>query len=112
MLLVLDNITGHTTPAFVCWLMDHGVMPLYTPLGGSWLNMTESVPRILIRRGLADPPPENVGAIITALEATAAGLGRPPRGLAPARSRAPAPPRRLRRLHAPPRHSPPPNCPR
>jgi len=41
MLLVLDNLAGHTTPSFVCWLFDHGIMPLYTPLGGSWLNMTE-----------------------------------------------------------------------
>jgi hypothetical protein len=36
LLLVLDNLTGHKTPAFVCWLVRHGVMPLYTPLGGSW----------------------------------------------------------------------------
>ena len=41
MLLVLDNLAGHKTPSFVCWLFDHGIMPLYTPLGGSWLNMTE-----------------------------------------------------------------------
>jgi transposase len=33
-------------------------MPLYTPLGGSWLNMTESIPRILIRRGLAGTHPK------------------------------------------------------
>ena len=39
MLLVLDNLTGHKTPPFVCWLMAHGIMPLYTPLGGSWLNI-------------------------------------------------------------------------
>ena len=78
MLLVLDNLTGHKTPAFVCWLMDHGVMPLYTPLGGSWLNMTESVQRILIRRGVAGTHLETVGAIIAALEATAAGWNAAP----------------------------------
>jgi hypothetical protein len=72
-LLVLDNLTGPKTPAFVCWLMDYGVMPLYTPLGGSWLNMTESVQRILIRRGLAGTHPESVASIIDQLEATAAG---------------------------------------
>jgi hypothetical protein len=27
-------------------------MPLYTPLGGSWLNMAESIQRILKRRAL------------------------------------------------------------
>lgn len=78
MLLVLDNLTGHKTPAFVCWLMDHGVMPLYTPLGGSWLNMTESVQRILIRRGLAGTHPESVASIIDQLEATAAGWNAAP----------------------------------
>ena len=33
MLLVLDNLAGHKTPAFVCWLFEHGIMPLYTPGG-------------------------------------------------------------------------------
>jgi hypothetical protein len=33
MLLVLDNLAGHKTPGFVCWLFAHGIMPLYTPLG-------------------------------------------------------------------------------
>lgn len=41
MLLVWDNLTGHRTPDMVLWLMEHGIMPLYTPLGGSWLNITE-----------------------------------------------------------------------
>lgn len=41
MLLVLDNPAGHKTPAFVLWLYAHGIMPRYTPLGGSWLNMAE-----------------------------------------------------------------------
>ena len=52
MLLVLDNLAGHKTPAFVCWLFAHGIMPLYTPVGGSWLNMAESLQRILKRRAL------------------------------------------------------------
>ena len=34
MLLVLDNLAGHKTPAFVCWLFLHGIMPLYTPWAG------------------------------------------------------------------------------
>jgi len=45
MLLVLDNLTGHRTPAFVLWLFAHGVMPLYTPLGGSWLNLPKGHPQ-------------------------------------------------------------------
>jgi hypothetical protein len=35
LLLILDNLAGHKSAAFVCWLMAHGIMPLYTPLGGS-----------------------------------------------------------------------------
>ena len=46
LLLVMDNLKGHTSASFVVWLFNHGVMPLYTPLSGSWLNMTESIQRI------------------------------------------------------------------
>ena len=56
-LLVWDNLTGHKTSSFVDWLIQHGIMPLYTPLGGSWLNMTESIQRILKRRALARTAP-------------------------------------------------------
>lgn len=50
MLLVLDNLAGHKTPEFVPWLFAHGIMPVYTPVGGSWLNMAESIRRVLKRR--------------------------------------------------------------
>ena len=40
LLLIWDNLAGHYTPDLVLWLFGHGIMPLYTPLGGSWLNMT------------------------------------------------------------------------
>ena len=52
LLLVWDNLTGHKTPALVLWLCAHGIMPLYTPVGGSWLNMAESIQRVLKRRSL------------------------------------------------------------
>jgi len=39
LLLVWDNLAGHKTAEMVVWLCQHGVMPLYTPLGGSWLNI-------------------------------------------------------------------------
>ena len=41
MLLIWDNLKGHYTPELVLWLFAHGVMVLYTPLGGSWLNMAD-----------------------------------------------------------------------
>ena len=64
-LLVLDNLAGHKTPALVSWLFAHGVMPLFTPLGGSWLNMAESIQRVLKRRALGGEYPANPGEIIS-----------------------------------------------
>ncbi len=78
LLLVLDNLAGHRTPAFVLWLFAHGVMPLYTPLGGSWLNMAESIQRVLKRRALDGTHPATPDEISTALEATARGWNRDP----------------------------------
>ena len=71
MLLVLDNLAGHKTPELVCWLFAHGVMPLYTPVGGSWLNMAESLQRILKRRALDGQHPEDTAQIIARFEAVA-----------------------------------------
>lgn len=71
MLLVLDNLAGHKTPELVRWLFAHGIMPLYTPLGGSWLNMAESIQRILKRRALEGQHPSDTGQIIAWFEAVA-----------------------------------------
>jgi hypothetical protein len=71
MLLVLDNLAGHKTPEFVCWLFAHGIMPLYTPVGGSWLNMAESIQRVLKRRALDGQHPTDVGQIMGWFEAVA-----------------------------------------
>lgn len=78
MLLVLDNLTGHYTAEFVLWLFVQGIMPLYTPLGGSWLNMAESIQRILKRRALDGQYPETPQQIIDWLEAAARGWNRAP----------------------------------
>jgi hypothetical protein len=78
MLLVLDNLTGHKTPALLLWLFAHGIMPLYTPLSGSWLNMAESIQRILKRRALAGQHPETPEQIIAWFEAVAEHWNRSP----------------------------------
>ncbi len=78
LLLVLDNLTGHYTGDFVRWLFAHGIMPLYTPVGGSWLNMAESIQRILKRRALAGQQPTSPEEIIHWLEAQARGWNRAP----------------------------------
>jgi hypothetical protein len=64
MLLVFDNLQGHRTPRFVLWLFAQGIMPLYTPLGGSWLNMTESVQRMIGQRALAGQYPQTPAQIL------------------------------------------------
>ena len=77
-ILIMDNLAGHKTPEFVQWLFQHGIVPLYTPLGGSWLNMTESIQRILKRRALDGQYPTTPQDIITWLEATARGWNADP----------------------------------
>jgi hypothetical protein len=71
MLLIWDNLAGHKTPELVLWLFRHGIMPLYTPLSGSWLNMSESVQRILTQRALNGHHPTSPAEIISWLESTA-----------------------------------------
>jgi hypothetical protein len=78
MLLVLDNLAGHKTPEFVVWLFEHGIMPRYTPLGGSWLNRTESVQRIVQHRALDGQEPTTPQDIMDWLEAAAKGWNREP----------------------------------
>jgi DDE superfamily endonuclease len=78
LLLVLDNLTGHKTLAFVAWLLSQGIMPLYTPLGGSWLNMAESIQRILKRRALDGQHPQSPEEIMAWLEAVAAHWNKDP----------------------------------
>ena len=78
MLLVWDNLTGHKTPAMVLWLCRQGIMPLYTPLGGSWLNMAESIQRLLKRRALEGQHPHRPEEIGRWFEQTARAWNRQP----------------------------------
>jgi len=78
MLLILDNLAGHYTADFVLWLFAHGIMPLYTPLSGSWLNMAESIQRILKRRALEGHHPQTPDEIIAWMEAAARGWNHAP----------------------------------
>lgn len=77
-LLVWDNLAGHHSAALVCWLCAHGILPLYTPLGGSWLNMAESIQRILVHRALAGQHPQTATQIMAWLAATVRGWNAAP----------------------------------
>ena len=76
--LIMDNLAGHLSYDLVGWFFDHGVMPLYTPVGGSWLNMAESVQRIIVPRALAGQHPKNAQQVIDWLEQTVDGWNTKP----------------------------------
>lgn len=78
LILVWDNLAGHLSTEIVTWLFAHGVMPLYTPLSGSWLNMAESVQRIICGRALRGQHPHTVAELITWLEDTVTGWNAAP----------------------------------
>jgi hypothetical protein len=78
MLLVMDNLTGHRSVELLLWLFAQGVMVLYTPLGGCWLNMAESIQRILERRALSGQTPRTPEQIMTWFEQTARAWNRAP----------------------------------
>jgi hypothetical protein len=77
-IVVWDNLAGHLTDDLVDWLFDHGILPLYTPLSGSWLNMAESVQRIIVRRALCGQHPTTAQHVIDWLEQTVAGWNQNP----------------------------------
>jgi hypothetical protein len=78
LLLIVDNLAGHKSADLVLWLFNHGIIPLYTPLGGSWLNMAESIQRILERRALHGHHPTQPAEIIAWLESAARSWNRNP----------------------------------
>jgi transposase len=78
LILIWDNLAGHLSTSIVTWLFAHGVMPLYTPLSGSWLNMAESLQRIICGRALNGQHPQTVGQLITWLEDAVLGWNANP----------------------------------
>jgi hypothetical protein len=78
LILIWDNLAGHKSRHLVRWLQQQGIVALYTPLSGSWLNMAESVQHILGARALAGTHPQSGAEIIAWLEATIAGWNRAP----------------------------------
>ncbi len=78
LILIWDNLAGHLSCSIVAWLIGHGVMPLYTPLSGSWLNLAEALQRIIVRRALSGQHPQTPKEIITWLEDTLAAWNADP----------------------------------
>jgi DDE superfamily endonuclease len=78
LILIWDNLAGHLSWSIVRWLFAHGILPLYTPLAGSWLNLAEAVQRVLVHRALAGQHPQTTQEIITWLEDTVAAWNEAP----------------------------------
>ena len=78
LVLIWDNLAGHCSAEMVVWCHDHGIVPLYTPLGGSWLNLAESVQRIIVRRALSGQHPQTAQEIKDWLAATVRGWNADP----------------------------------
>ncbi len=77
-LLIWDNLAGHCDWELGQDLLNQGILPLYTPVAGSWLNLAEAIQRILVRRALAGQHPENAEELKAWLAATARGWNQDP----------------------------------
>lgn len=106
LLLVLDTLAGHLSYDLVDWFFEQGVMPLSTPVGGSWLTMAESVQRIMVRRALSGQHPKDaraahrlVGADRGRMEPAPHGVGVEWQATSTPRTRSSAPPGWVRRCH-------------
>ncbi len=78
LIVILDNLVGHYTPSLVMWCLLQGIVLLYTPLGGSWLNLAESIQRIVVRRALSGQHPQSADEIKEWLSATVRGWNAAP----------------------------------
>lgn len=78
MILVWDNLAGHLSWSIVRWLFQHGIVPLYTPLSRSWLNLSEALQLIIVRCALSGQHPQSPEEIITWLEDTVAAWNEYP----------------------------------
>jgi len=77
-LLIWDNLKGHLSRPLMRWCVERGILLLYTPIAGSWLNMAESVQRILVHRALTGHHPQTVGELMAWLAATVRGWNAEP----------------------------------
>jgi transposase len=78
LILIWDNLAGHRSPEIVYWLCAQGILPLYTPLSGSWLNMAEALQRIIVGRALVGQHPQTAEELIRWLEQTVRGWNAAP----------------------------------
>jgi hypothetical protein len=77
-LLIWDNLKGHTSWPLVRWCLERGILPLWTPIAGSWLNLAESLQRIVVRRALAGQHPTSAAELMDWLAQAVVGWNADP----------------------------------
>jgi hypothetical protein len=77
-LLIWDNLAGHYDWELEQDLLNWGILPLYTPVAGSWLNLAEAVQRILVRRALGGQHPQSAQEVQAWLAQTVDGWNADP----------------------------------
>jgi DDE superfamily endonuclease len=77
-LLIWDNLAGHGDWELEQDLLNLGILPLYTPVAGSWLNLAEAIQRIVTRRALAGQHPQTAQEVKTWLAETVDGWNADP----------------------------------
>jgi hypothetical protein len=77
-LLIWDNLAGHCDWELEQDLLNQGILPLYTPVAGSWLNLAEAIQRILVRRALAGQQPQSAEDVKAWLAAAVRGWNADP----------------------------------
>jgi hypothetical protein len=78
LILIWDTLAGHLRSDMVRWVLQHGILPLSTPISGSWLTRAESQQRIIVRRALSGHHPQTAHQVIDWLEQTVAGWNQHP----------------------------------
>jgi hypothetical protein len=77
-LLIWDNLAGHGDWELEQALLNQGILPLYTPVAGSWLNPAEAIQRIVVRRALAGQQPQSAEEVKAWLAAAVRGWNADP----------------------------------
>src|SRR5438309_1060609 len=77
-LLIWDNLKGHTSWPLVRWCLERGILPLWTPIAGSWLNLAESLQRIVVRRALGGQHAEHTTQLMVWLAEAVVGWNADP----------------------------------
>ncbi len=76
--LIGDHRAGHGDWELEQDRLHQGILPLSTPVAGSWRNLAEAIQRIRVRRALAGQQPQNAAEVKAWLAAAVRGWNADP----------------------------------